>query len=84
MDLHHRVCVCGKKRQASLQALDRRAKLPMQSRAVRGFKQAPACNMDESGAPCRTVRGAGPCLDLTLCLFLMPVMEVTLEGILAM
>ena len=22
----------------------------------RGFKQAPACNMDETGAPCRTVR----------------------------
>lgn len=68
--------------QASLQALDSSAKLPVQSRS-RGFKQAPACNMDESGAPCRTVRGPGPCLDLTLSLFLMPVLGLTLQGILA-
>lgn len=34
----------------------------------RGFKQAPACNMDETQAPCRTMEDLGPFLDLTVTL----------------
>lgn len=34
----------------------------------RGFKQAPACNMDETRAPSRTVSGPRACLDLTVSL----------------
>lgn len=32
----------------------------------KGFKQAPACNMDETGACCSTFRGTMTWLDLTL------------------
>lgn len=83
MDLRHRVCVCGKKRQAGLRALDSTAKLPMQSRAVEASNRLLHVIWMRLEAPCRPVRGPVPCLDLTLSLFPMPVMELTLQAILA-
>lgn len=81
MDLRHRVCVCeevtGEPAGPGQQSQAARA-----DSCSRGFKQAPACNMDETGVPCRTVRGPWPCLEVTLSLFLKSVIDLSLQGIL--
>lgn len=68
------LCVCvkeggrGRETVSNPRGPNSKAKLPMQRGSSGGFKQAPACNMDETGAPCRTVRGPRASLDLTVCL----------------
>lgn len=49
----------------------------------RGFKQAPACNMDETGAPCRTVRGPRACFGFNSLSFYVSMIDFTLRGVLA-
>lgn len=62
--------VCGKKRQAGPAGPGQQSQAGCAESCSRGFKQAPACNIDETGAPCRTVGGPRPCLDVTPSLFL--------------
>lgn len=83
MDLHYGGCVfvCGRDRRAR-GAWTANAKLPMKRRASGGFKQAPTCNMDETGAPCRTVWGPKACSGLTVSLSMF-LIDFTLWGVLA-
>lgn len=62
------LCVCVWERQASPRGLGQQSQAAHAETSSRGFKQAPACNMDETGAPCRTVRGPKACSDLTVSL----------------
>lgn len=56
-------CVCAKGETVEPEGAGQQSQAAHAERSSRGFKQAPACNMDETGVPCRTVRGPRACLD---------------------